>query len=55
VHNTAADVEALLAALDRVPTVFGIDVDDLDPDRDLEARHDTRALRGEHERAREAS
>ena len=55
VHNTVADVEALLAALDRVPTVFGIDVDDLDPDRDLEARHDTRALRGEHERAREAS
>jgi cysteine desulfurase/selenocysteine lyase len=27
VHNTAADVEALLAALDRVPAIFGVDTE----------------------------
>ncbi|HLM17444.1 MAG TPA: SufS family cysteine desulfurase [Acidimicrobiia bacterium] len=27
VHNTAADVEALLAALDRVPVIFGLDIE----------------------------
>jgi len=60
VHNTVADVQALLAALDRVPGIFGIDVDDTDPDAELETRHDARALRGEHsgqadESEREAS
>jgi cysteine desulfurase/selenocysteine lyase len=27
VHNTSADVEALLAALDRVPVIFGVDTE----------------------------
>ena len=27
VHNTVAEVEALLAALDRVPVVFGLDTE----------------------------
>jgi cysteine desulfurase / selenocysteine lyase len=55
VHNTVADVEALLAALDRVPGIFGIDVSDTDPDADLDAPDHARALRGEHESAKEAS
>jgi cysteine desulfurase/selenocysteine lyase len=59
VHNGPDDVRALLAALDRVPRIFGIDVTgtdlDSDPDADLEARHDARALRGEADDAREAS
>ncbi len=55
VHNGLDDVRSLLDALDRVPAVFGVDVSDTDPDADLEARHDARALRGEGESTREAS
>ncbi|GAB3070233.1 cysteine desulfurase [Intrasporangium mesophilum] len=53
VHNTEADIDTLLVALDRVPAIFGVDVADLDPDADLEPTHDAPALRGEA--AREAS
>jgi len=53
VHNTESDVDDLLTALDRVPAIFDIDTDDLDPDADLERAHDAPALRGEH--VREAS
>ncbi|MGW5239728.1 SufS family cysteine desulfurase [Monashia sp. NPDC004114] len=53
VHNTDSDIDALLAALDKVPAIFGVDVADLDPDVGLEPAHDARALRGEP--AREAS
>jgi cysteine desulfurase/selenocysteine lyase len=53
VHNTDSDIDTLLAALDRVPVIFGVDVADLDPDADLVPEHDAPALRGEP--AREAS
>jgi cysteine desulfurase/selenocysteine lyase len=55
VHNTVADVEVLLAALDRVPAIFGIDVSDTEPDADLDVGQGARALRGEHESRKEAS
>ena len=55
VHNTVADVDALLAALDRVPAIFGVDVADTDPDADLDGPDHARALRGEPETAKEAS
>ena len=59
VHSTVGDVEALLEALDRVPAIFGIDVTDghadTDPDADIDGPDHARALRGEHETAKEAS
>ncbi len=53
IHNTESDIDALLAALDRVPAIFGVDTAVVDPDADLEPAHDAPALRGEP--AREAS
>ncbi|WP_083283015.1 aminotransferase class V-fold PLP-dependent enzyme [Humibacillus sp. DSM 29435] len=56
-YNTFGEVEALLRALDRVPGIFGIDLDEADPDAGLgvgpDARAGSVALRGEA--TREAS
>ena len=61
VYNTLEEVDALLRALDRVPTIFGVDLNETDPDASLGAgpdgaahsSADSMALRGEA--TREAS